>query len=370
VDYSTGSVGIGATAPIWGALARRYLTSKGADAGTGRQYSLVGDAELDEGAVWEAILDPMVAELGEVVWIVDVNRQSSTASCRTSASPRLQGMFAAAGWQVLTVKYGRLLEELFTRPGGAALRRRIDEMPNPEYQRLLRCTPAQLRDRLPGGDPVLAALVAKLDDATLHAAVRNLGGHDLAALDAALSAIDDTPPTVIFAYTVKGYGLATEGHPQNHSSLLTTEQMARLADELGASVDQPWAAFSDGSDPALLCTAVAERLHRDPPPATPASAIPTDVGRTPSGIATTQAALGRPCWTSPAPPPTPPGASSRCARTSARRPTWPAGSTCGTTYGSRKSRSASTNGSSSATTPTPPPVTRRSASGWSTGSKP
>jgi pyruvate dehydrogenase E1 component len=293
VDYSTGSVGIGATAPIWGALARRYLASKGAEAGSGRQYSLVGDAELDEGAVWEAILDPMVAELGEVVWIVDVNRQSLDRVVPNIGVPRLQGMFAAAGWQVLTVKYGHLLEELFARPGGAALRRRIDDMPNPEYQRLLRCTPAQLRERLPDDTPELAALVAELDDATLHAAVRNLGGHDLAALDVAFTAIDDTRPTVIFAYTVKGYGLATEGHPQNHSSLLTTEQVAHLADELGASVDEPWARFPDGSDPALLCAAVAERLHREPPPATPAPAIPTDFGRTPSGHATTQAALGR-----------------------------------------------------------------------------
>src|SRR3954451_4038552 len=150
VDHSTGSVGIGATAPSWGALARRYITTLGEQAGAGRQYSLVGDAELDEGAVWEAILDPMVAELGEVVWIVDLNRQSLDRVVPNIGAPRLQGMFAAAGWQVLTVKYGRLLHELFDRPRGAALRRRIDEMPNPEYQRLLRCTPAQLRDRLPG----------------------------------------------------------------------------------------------------------------------------------------------------------------------------------------------------------------------------
>ncbi|HLU56359.1 MAG TPA: pyruvate dehydrogenase [Pseudonocardia sp.] len=293
VDYSTGSVGIGATAPIWGALARRYLASKGAGAGSGRQYSLVGDAELDEGACWEAILDPMVAELGEVVWIVDVNRQSLDRVVPGIGVPRLQGMFAAAGWQVLTVKYGHLLEELFTRPGGAALRRRIDEMTNPEYQRLLRCTPAQLRERLPGGDPELARLVADLDDDTLHAAVRNLGGHDLAALDQALSSIDDTRPTVIFAYTVKGRGLATEGHPQNHSSLLTDEQMAQLAARLGTSVDDPWARFPAGSAPARLCAEVARRLRREPTPAPRTFAVPTDFGRTPAGTATTQAALGR-----------------------------------------------------------------------------
>ena len=140
VDYSTGSVGIGATAPIWGAIARRYVDTQFGGAGTGRQYSLVGDAELDEGAVWEAILDPSVAELGEIVWIVDLNRQSLDRVVPNIAAGRLESMFAAAGWQVITVKFGALLESLFARPGGPELRTRILDMPNPEYQRLLRCT--------------------------------------------------------------------------------------------------------------------------------------------------------------------------------------------------------------------------------------
>ncbi len=288
VDYSTGSVGIGATAPIWGALSRRYVR-----AGEGRQYSLVGDAELDEGAVWEAILDPMVAELGEVVWIVDLNRQSLDRVVPNIGATRLQGMFDAAGWQVLTVKYGRILEELFTHPGGDALRARIDEMPNPEYQRLLRCTAAELRERVPAGDEKLAALVATLDDETLHAAIRNLGGHDLTALRTAFGAIDDTRPTVVFAYTVKGHGLASEGHPQNHSSLLTHEQFAELADAVGTDVDAPWAALPADSDAARLCAEVGARLRRDPVTPEKVPDLPTDIGRTPGGTATTQAALGR-----------------------------------------------------------------------------
>ncbi|MGY1714663.1 transketolase-like TK C-terminal-containing protein [Geodermatophilus sp. SYSU D01106] len=295
-DYSTGSVGIGATAPIWGALARRYVNTQFGAGGTGRQWSLVGDAELDEGAVWEAVLDPMVAELGEVNWIVDLNRQSLDRVVPTMGATRLQGMFTAAGWQVLTVKYGALLEELYTRPGGPELRDRIDGMSNAEYQRLLRRTAEEVRRELPGEGPGAAAIAGLVDgvaDADLLAAVRNLGGHDLSALRTAFAQIDDTRPTVVIAYTLKGYGLATEGHPQNHSALLTEAQLQELAARVGVDPAQPWAGFPAGSRPAELLAAAAARLARPAAGSAPAPDVPADLGRTPSGTATTQAALGR-----------------------------------------------------------------------------
>jgi pyruvate dehydrogenase E1 component len=293
VDYSTGSVGIGATAPVWGAVARRYLNSGIGAVGTGRQYSLLGDAELDEGAVWEAIADPGVAELGEIVWVVDMNRQSLDRVVPGIAADRLRGMFAAAGWQVITLKYGHLLGELFARPGGEALRRRIDEMPNPEYQRLLRCSADELRSRLPGGDESIAALIADLDDAALARAIRNLGGHDLGALDAAFLAIADDRPTVILAYTIKGYGLPIEGHPQNHSALLTDEQIAELAAALGTDPGQPWSRCAETSPAGQVCAQTARRLRRPELPSQAPPEVPADFGRTPTGTATTQAALGR-----------------------------------------------------------------------------
>lgn len=295
-DYSTGSVGIGATAPIWGALARRYVNTQFGSGGTGRQWSLVGDAELDEGAVWEAVVDPMVAELGEVVWVVDLNRQSLDRIVPTMGASRLQGMFAAAGWQVLTVKYGRMLEELFARPGGSALRDRIDEMSNAEYQRMLRREPADLRRLLPGEGPrarAVADLIADVPDADLAEAVRNLGGHDLAALRTAFSQIDDTRPTVIIAYTLKGHELATEGHPQNHSALLTEAQLHELAARLGVDAADPWAGLPADSAPARLLAEAAQRLRRPAYELHEAPPVPVDLGRTPSGTATTQAALGR-----------------------------------------------------------------------------
>jgi pyruvate dehydrogenase E1 component len=296
VDYSTGSVGIGATAPIWGAISRRYIETVSGTPNRGRQYSLVGDAELDEGAVWEAVLDSNVGDLGEVVWIVDLNRQSLDRVVPNIAAGKIERLFAAAGWQVITVRFGHLLESLMARPGGDALRARIVDMSNPEYQRLLRCSAEELRRRLPGegaGGAAIAELIAGVEDQILTRAIRNLGGHDLAALREAYAQIDDTRPTVIIAYTVKGNGLPTEGHPQNHSSLLTIDQYRQLAHGMGENPDAPWTRFDPASTEGQLVGMTAETLQRSAQPAVAPPSVPADFGRTPSGTATTQAALGR-----------------------------------------------------------------------------
>jgi pyruvate dehydrogenase E1 component len=294
VDYSTGSVGIGATAPVWGAIARRYLEYHRLEAPPmGRQIALLGDAELDEGAVWEAIADPWVAHLGEVLWVVDLNRQSLDRVVPDIAFGRLAGMFEAAGWQVITVKYGQLLDGLFARPGGDALRRRIDEMPNEEYQRLLRAPGTELRERLPGSDAALEKLVDELDDAELRAGFRDLGGHDLGKLIEAYRSADNDRPTVVFAYTIKGWTLPIEGHPENHSALLTKEQFAELAAELGTDDEHPWTRFEPGSPEDELCAAAAIALARDEPSPHEPPPVPAALGRVHRGNESTQQAFGR-----------------------------------------------------------------------------
>lgn len=296
VDYSTGSVGIGATAPLWGAVARRYVESHFGGAGTGRQYSLLGDAELDEGACWEAMVDPVVPGLGELVWIVDVNRQSLDRVVPAPAVSRLERMFSAAGWQTLTVKYGDLLQGLFERPGGGALRDCLDAMGNPEYQAMIRSSADQVRAQLASGcrdGAAIAALLAGLPDELLLQAVRDLGGHSMASLVDAFDSIDDSRPTVIFAYTVKGFGLPSAGHPANHSALLGAEQMAELAGALGADPDDPWAGFDPASEEDRLCRSVAERLHRTAPPGVDPPGVPVDLPLTSATTGSTQEALGR-----------------------------------------------------------------------------
>ena len=188
-DFSTGSVGIGATATVWSALAHRYVAGHFDVPQGGRQISLLGDAELDEGAVWEAVVDPIVPRLGEVLWVVDLNRQSLDRVVPDIAYGRLAGMFEAAGWHTIPVKYGRRLKVLFDRPGGEALRARIDGMSNEEYQRALRAQGEELRHRLlDDHDPTrparrdLERVLRDVDDAELELALRDLGGHDLRLL--------------------------------------------------------------------------------------------------------------------------------------------------------------------------------------------
>ncbi|MFG1921794.1 pyruvate dehydrogenase [Cryptosporangium sp. NPDC048952] len=296
VDFSTGSVGIGATAAIWAALSHRYIASHFDTAPrAGRFISLLGDAELDEGAIWEAVADPSVARLGELLWIVDLNRQSLDRVVPDVQIHRLMGMFGAAGWQVITLKWGRLISALFDRPGGEELRARLEAMPNEEYQRLLRVDTSQVADRIAGeqGSAELRALLASLPAAELAAAIRDLGGHDLGLLLDTYDSVESTRPTVIFAYTVKGRGLPTEGHPNNHSALLSEAQMTILAEAVGADQNDPWRTFAPGSPAAELCARRATALERPAVPSRRPDVLPPALSRPHRKPISTQAALGR-----------------------------------------------------------------------------
>jgi pyruvate dehydrogenase E1 component len=298
VDFSTGSVGIGATATLWSALAHRYVAGHFEVPRGGREIALLGDAELDEGAVWEALIDPVAARLGEVLWIIDVNRQSLDRVVPEMAIARNIAMFEAAGWETITVKYGRRLRALFERDGGEKLRERIEMMSNEEYQRLLRSPAGELRERLPGEGrdaPRLRRLLADLEDSEIAAAIRDLGGHDLADLLDAFARADAVSerPAVIFAYTIKAWSLPTEGHPANHSALLDDAQWRELAAQLGADAEDPWAPFERQSAEAEMCATTARRLERERPEQRRPPAVPDDLGRDHTGSVSTQQAFGR-----------------------------------------------------------------------------
>lgn len=300
VDFSTGSVGLGAAAPLFAALADRYATTHfgpSAEGRTRRFVALVGDAELDEGNVWEAIGDETIrgTRLGNVLWIVDLNRQSLDRVIPGIKVQEMEALFAGIGWQVLEAKYGRKLQAVFSRPRGDTLRRCIDEMPNEDYQDLIRTPGPEARLRLLShvdatDRDVLAGLLADTTDDALPALLGDLGGHDLSEILTAFRAADASTdrPTVLFAYTLKGWGLPFAGDPLNHSALLSPEQIADLRRTLDVPDDDEWACFPTDSDEDRVCRETARRLYGATTPAGPPELpiAPDDVPKSlPSRIA-------------------------------------------------------------------------------------
>lgn len=302
VDFSTGSVGLGAVAPAFAALTGHYLQDHFGTSGSGRFIALVGDAELDEGSIWEALLEPALRGLGNLIWIVDLNRQSLDRVVPGIRAAQLKELFAASGWKVLEAKYGRRLQHIFTRQGGNALRRRIDEMSNEEYQSLLRLDSANLRLGLTRRDGVvqepLVRLLHDIPDSELPRLLADLGGHDLAELLCALSKVEAAPyqPTVIFAYTIKGWGLPMAGDSLNHAALLTQAEIEELRTELKVPASDEWPAFASDSPEGLYCSRAARRLwppQQRPRVAICAEQIPlTLLGSSPS-TSSSQHAFGR-----------------------------------------------------------------------------
>lgn len=268
VDFSTGSVGLGVVAPAFGAMVHRYAAAHFGQVTSNRFFAVVGDGELDEGCVWEAILDESLAGLSNLVWVVDLNRQSLDRVVPGIRATRLKRLFEDHGWQVLEAKYGHYLQALFQQPGGLALRQRIDGMNNEEYQALIRLSGEELRPRLiriNGHEHSdLANLLRTIPDGDLPRILANLGGHDIGELLTVFEQIDDRRPTVIFAYTVKGWGLPIAGHPLNHAMLLTQTQIDAFRERCAISEDAIWDRFDPGTPEGQLCAQAFARLYEQP----------------------------------------------------------------------------------------------------------
>ncbi|MEV4769945.1 transketolase-like TK C-terminal-containing protein [Micromonospora humida] len=296
VDFSTGSVGLGAAAPLFAAVTRRYVDAHFGARPHSRFVALIGDAELDEGNIWEAVADPATTGLGNVMWLVDFNRQSLDRVVPGIRIDQWRGQFEAAGWHVVEVKYGRRLAQAYARPGGAALRDWIDRMPNEQYQSLFGLTGPALRQQFLDGAPDgIAGFIADLTDEELAPLVTDLGGHDLAAMLDAYAQCDAVTdrPSVVFAYTVKGWGLPIAGNPRNHSALLSTAQVDALRAEHGLTAATEWDRLDPASPAGIRAGARREALARAPRHRSLGVTVPEGTGVRTHKPVSTQEVFGR-----------------------------------------------------------------------------
>jgi len=303
VDFSTGSVGLGVAITAFTSLVQDYLIAHGRldETQTGRMIALMGDAELDEGNIYECLIEGYKHDLRNCWWIVDYNRQSLDATTADRMFRRFDDIFETCGWRVVTLKQGKLQREIFARQGGAALADWIDNCPNAEFAALTYQGGNAWRERLTadvGHLPDTAALIATFDDPGLAGLMTNLGGHCIETLiDAFDAANDDEQPTLFIAYTVKGHGLPLAGHKDNHSGMMNPAQISQLRTSLGIADGQEWDRWSGLGDNAatqLEAFIGASALSRKPrEPMADAVPVPARFPIPEGEEQSTQAAFGR-----------------------------------------------------------------------------
>jgi pyruvate dehydrogenase E1 component len=254
VDFSTGSVGLGVAQTIFASLARDYVRAHGW--GTcrpeGRMIALVGDAELDESNVFEAVLEGWKHGLRNCWWVVDYNRQSLDAVIREGLWTRYANVFRTYGWEVIVLKYGAQLEAAFAEPGGEHLRTWLDHCPNQLYSALVYQGGAawrkRLRDDLNDGGAI--GIVEGRSDEELERLMTNLAGHDITTLTDAFGGIDHDRPICFICYTVKGFGLPLAGHKDNHAGIMTVNQMEAFRACMNIRETHEWDKF-EGLDASI-----------------------------------------------------------------------------------------------------------------------
>ena len=250
VDISTGSVGLGVAMTSFISLTQDYIANKtfGKDLPKGRMIALVGDAELDEGNIYECLQEGWKHDLRNVWWVIDYNRQSLDGVVHEGLSERLSSVFEAFGWNLIVLKYGKLQEEAFNEPGGEELKKWIDDCPNQLYSALIYEGGANFKTRVLddiGDQSNVSKLINKRSDEDFLELMANLGGHCIHTLCDAFKNIKDDKPTAFIAYTIKGWGTPLAGHKDNHAGLMTKAQMETFKAKLGILDGNEWNSFSD-----------------------------------------------------------------------------------------------------------------------------
>jgi len=253
VDFSTGSVGLGVAITSFASIIQDYITEKDwcEKLPVSRMVALMGDAELDEGNIYECLQEGWKHDVRNVWWIIDYNRQSLDGIVHEGVWERAEKVFQAFDWQVVRIKYGKLQKAAFKEPGGKQLKEWIDTCPNEDYSALTYLGGENWRRRLLddlSGDADVVTLIESRCDATLAKLMENLGGNCVETLSEQFSLINHDKPVCFLAYTIKGWGTPIAGHKDNHSGLMTPDQMQEWKTKMGVSDGNEWEPFESVSD--------------------------------------------------------------------------------------------------------------------------
>jgi len=301
VDFSTGSVGLGVAITAFSSLVQDYLIAHGSikEGNAGRMISLMGDAELDEGNIYECLIEGYKHDIRNCWWVVDYNRQSLDSTTADRMFRRFDDIFETMGWRVITLKHGKLQRAAFTRPGGKSLEDWIENCPNAEFAVLTYQGGAAWRARLMadiGGKPHVKKLLDSFEDDGLAALMTNLGGHCIESLMDAFDSADDERPTLFIAYTVKGYGLPLAGHKDNHSGMMNPGQIDQLRMAMGIAAGEEWEPFAGlgGNMAARLKDFIGNSVLAAKPeePVSPQIHVPARFAVPSGDVQSTQAAFG------------------------------------------------------------------------------
>ena len=257
VDFSTGSVGLGVAITSFASIVQDYIQAKnwGEDQALGRMIALAGDAELDEGNIYEALQEGWKNDLRNCWWIIDYNRQSLDGVVREGLFKRVEQIFDAFGWDVVSVKYGTLQRKAFAEEGGNKLKDWIDDCPNQLYSALTFMGGKVWRERLMndlGDQGDVTKLLDARSDEELAVLMENLGGNCVETMAETFAAIKHDRPVCFLAYTIKGWGTPIAGHKDNHGGLMNKTQMAAWQKHMGVAEGEEWEKFATIENPKEL----------------------------------------------------------------------------------------------------------------------
>jgi len=230
-EFPTVSMGLSPLMAIYQARFNRYLENRGLKPSTdAKVWAFLGDGETDEPESLGAITLASREKLDNLIFVINCNLQRLDGPVRGNGQiiQELESAFRGAGWNVIKVLWGGEWDPILERDTEGLLVKRMGEMVDGEYQKLVVSSGDYIRQFFFGSDPRLLKLVEPLPDEALRRL--RLGGHDPRKVYAAYrSAFEHKgAPTVILARTIKGYGLGEAGEGKN----VTHQQKKLNEDEL------------------------------------------------------------------------------------------------------------------------------------------